>query len=130
MYEWRAAVLTPGPDGDAALEARLDPGDLAVQTRTVDPRDLGLPVARLADLLGGDAATNASLARLVLAGEPGPRRDVVLLNAAAGLVAAGVSGDLADGLVTRVALIQGGRLVCDEPAAAGLRDRYRDVIGR
>jgi heme exporter protein A len=37
--------------------------------------------------------------------------------------------DVADGLVTRVTLIRGGRLVCDEPAASGLRARYRSLIG-
>jgi ABC-type multidrug transport system ATPase subunit len=38
--------------------------------------------------------------------------------------------DLADGLVTRVAIIRDGRLVSDEPASAGLRGRYRTVVGR
>jgi len=38
--------------------------------------------------------------------------------------------DLADGLVTRVALIRDGRLLADEPAATGLRARYREVVGR
>jgi heme exporter protein A len=37
--------------------------------------------------------------------------------------------DLADGLVTRVAIVKGGRIVCDEPAPAGLRARYRTLIG-
>ena len=37
--------------------------------------------------------------------------------------------DLAEGLVTRVAIIRGGRLVLDEPAAAGLRARYRGLVG-
>jgi anthranilate phosphoribosyltransferase len=64
----------------------------------IDPAALGLPTARLADLLGGDATTNAKLARQVLAGERGPHRDIVVLNAAAGLVAAGVSEDLPAGL--------------------------------
>jgi anthranilate phosphoribosyltransferase len=75
----------------------------------VDPVALGLPRSRLEDLLGGDAATNAAYARRVLAGEPGPHRDIVLLNAAAGLVAAGISDDLASGLVLAAASIDGGR---------------------
>ena len=75
----------------------------------MDPRELGLPAARLGDLLGGDAATNATMARRVLAGEAGPQRDVVLLNAAAGLVAAGVSDDLADGLALAAASVDEGR---------------------
>ena len=57
------------------------------------PSSLGLPEASVADLRGGDAAHNAAVARAVLAGEPGPVRDIVLLNAAAALAAtAGVAG--------------------------------------
>ena len=53
----------------------------------LDPADLGLPRANLADLVGGDPARNAQAVRDVLAGAPGPVRDIVLLNAAAALVA-------------------------------------------
>ncbi len=57
-------------------------------TRTqLDPADLGVPRADPADLVGGDAAHNAQVVRDVLAGQPGPVRDVVLVNAAAALVA-------------------------------------------
>src|ERR1700678_2977621 len=52
------------------------------------PSDLGLRQASVADLRGGDAAHNAAVARAVLAGERGPVRDIVLLNAAAALAAA------------------------------------------
>ena len=51
------------------------------------PSDVGLPVARMADLRGGTPVENAAAVRRVLAGEGGPVRDIVLLNAAAGLVA-------------------------------------------
>lgn len=53
----------------------------------LDPRDLGIPRASIADLLGGDAEHNAGVVRAVMAGEPGPIRDIALLNAAAGMVA-------------------------------------------
>jgi anthranilate phosphoribosyltransferase len=53
-----------------------------------DPADLSIPRAQPSDLTGGDPAHNASVARAVLAGSPGPVRDIVLLNAAAALVAA------------------------------------------
>jgi len=59
----------------------------AVTEHDVHPADVGLPVARLDDLRGGTPAENAATVRRVLAGEGGPVRDVVLLNAAAGLVA-------------------------------------------
>ncbi|KQQ95223.1 anthranilate phosphoribosyltransferase [Leifsonia sp. Leaf325] len=58
-----------------------------VTEHDIDPRDLGLPRAKMADLVGGDAAHNAGVVRSLLAGESGPVRDIVLLNAAAGLVA-------------------------------------------
>jgi anthranilate phosphoribosyltransferase len=57
-----------------------------VHEHDLDPGDLGLPRASIEDLKGGDAATNAEIARRTLAGEEGPVRDIVLLNAAAGLV--------------------------------------------
>ena len=67
---------------------------------SVDPRELGLAPAAPAQLAGGGPDANAALAVSVLEGEPGPRSDVVALNAAAGLVAAGRAADLADGLAT------------------------------
>ena len=62
--------------------------DGAVSETSFDPAALGLPRATLADLRGGDPAHNASVARAVLAGEAGPVRDIVLLNAAAAIAAA------------------------------------------
>ena len=59
----------------------------AVTEHDVHPSDVGLPVARIDDLRGGTGAENAATVRRVLAGEGGPVRDIVLLNAAAGLVA-------------------------------------------
>ncbi len=53
----------------------------------IHPRDLGLPTASIDDLLGGTPAENADTLRRTLAGEQGPVRDIVLLNAAAGIVA-------------------------------------------
>lgn len=57
-----------------------------VHEHDLDPRDLGIPRADIDDLLGGDAAHNAEVVRRVLAGETGPVREIVLLNAAAGIV--------------------------------------------
>ncbi|MDN3496050.1 anthranilate phosphoribosyltransferase [Planococcus sp. APC 4015] len=58
-----------------------------VHEHDLDPRDLGIPVAEIGDLLGGDPAFNAAVVHRVFAGERGPVRDIVLLNAAAGIVA-------------------------------------------
>jgi anthranilate phosphoribosyltransferase len=113
MYEWKAPTDGRAAVGDAdRAVADGDPGmapHFAVQARTVDPASLGLRPARLAELLGGDAATNAVAARRVLAGEAGAHRDVVLLNAAAGLVVAGVCVDLTAGLIVAASAIDDGR---------------------
>jgi anthranilate phosphoribosyltransferase len=58
-----------------------------VRSLTIDVLDLGLARGKPEDLRGGDASVNADVARRVLGGEPGPVRDAVLANAAAGLVA-------------------------------------------
>jgi anthranilate phosphoribosyltransferase len=60
-----------------------------IERLRIDARSFGLPVAPLAALAGGDAAANARLSEAVLRGESGARRDVVLLNAGAALMAAG-----------------------------------------
>lgn len=57
-----------------------------VTEHDLDPRELGIPTAQIDDILGSTPDHNASLARNVLAGEAGAVRDIVLLNAAAGLV--------------------------------------------
>jgi len=82
--------------------------DGEVRTYDVDPQALGLAGGTLDDLRGGDAATNARLAHQVLAGTPGPQADIVVLNAAAGLVAAGLVDDLAEGVdAARSSLVDG-----------------------
>ncbi|HEY4363175.1 MAG TPA: anthranilate phosphoribosyltransferase [Bryobacteraceae bacterium] len=62
------------------------------------PADFGVRRASLADLKGGDAARNAQMIESVLAGEPGAARDIVLVNAAAGLVVANLAPDLRSAL--------------------------------
>jgi len=65
----------------------------------IDPRDLGLPEVEVEDLQGGDAAENAAILEAILAGkENGAKRDMVLLNAAAGIACCGLADDLGDGL--------------------------------
>lgn len=74
--------------------------DGAVRQRELDPADLGIPRATVADLVGGDAATNAGVVRDLLDGRTGPVRDIVTLNAAAALVA--YDGPVADDLETQL----------------------------
>ncbi|MCU1425705.1 MAG: anthranilate phosphoribosyltransferase [Microbacteriaceae bacterium] len=65
----------------------------SVTEHDLDPLDLGIPRADIQSLLGADPAYNAGVIRSVLAGERGPQRDVVLLNAAAGLVSFSLARD-------------------------------------
>jgi anthranilate phosphoribosyltransferase len=69
-----------------------------VRTFAVRPEDFGLPRASIVDLRGGDREQNAQIIRGLLEGEPGPRRDIVLMNAAAALVAGGRTRDLKEGV--------------------------------
>ncbi len=83
-----------------------------VERRPVDAialAGLGIAPAATTDLAGGSPAENAALVEAVLAGEAGPRRDVVLLNAAAALVAAGRVPDLRAGVALAAATIGTGR---------------------
>ncbi|HSS08567.1 MAG TPA: anthranilate phosphoribosyltransferase [Acidimicrobiales bacterium] len=91
-------------DTSTVLEYR----DGVVRTYVVDPVELGLPKVDGSELLGAEAATNAESARRVLGGEKGPHRDIVILNAAAGIVAAGHAADLVDGLVKAAEAIDSG----------------------
>ena len=79
-----------------------------IERRAVDTVALGLTRASAAKLAGGSPADNARITEAVLRGEPGARRDVVLLNAAAGLVAAGRVAGLAEGIDLAALTIDAG----------------------
>lgn len=107
-------LTTTGPS--TVVELR----DGAVSTWDVDPAALGLRRADREDLVGGDASTNADLARRVLSGESGPHRDIITLNAGAGLLVAGLVDDLAGG-------IEAARAAIDSGAAVGALHRMVEV---
>jgi anthranilate phosphoribosyltransferase len=69
-----------------------------VRTYEVTPEEFGFRRASLSEISGGDAAGNAAIITEILAGKRSPRRDIVLLNAAAALVAAGKANHLAEGV--------------------------------
>lgn len=99
--------------------------DGVVTQTVVDWADLGFAPIALGDIRGADAAHNAGVARRVLAGEDGPVRRTVLLNAAAGLVADGTltgAGTLLERLAVGVALAEAA---IDSGAAAAVLDRWR-----
>jgi len=75
----------------------------------MDPGDFGIGPGRKADLAGGDAEKNARITLSVLRGERGPRRDAVILNAAAGLVVGGLAADMEDGIRMASESIDSGR---------------------
>jgi anthranilate phosphoribosyltransferase len=95
-----------------------------VTTFELDPAGLGLRPASLEDLRGGDSARNASMLRALLAGEDrSPRREVVLLNAAAAFFAAGAAESLARGVELAEASI-------DDGAARAKLEELREVTQR
>jgi anthranilate phosphoribosyltransferase len=118
-----------------AAEDGMDELSTASRTRVIEVRDgrtdewfvsapdLGLPEAALEDLAGGDPAENAAAVRSVLAGEAGPRRDLVLLNAAAAIYAGGGAADLAEGLEKAAEAVDSG-------AAARVLERLVAETGR
>jgi anthranilate phosphoribosyltransferase len=79
-----------------------------VFSRELEPSDFALPLARPEDLKGGSRERNAEIARSVLAGGRGPHRDIVLANAAAGLVAAGLASTFLEGVALAAVSIDSG----------------------
>jgi anthranilate phosphoribosyltransferase len=83
--------------------------DGKVETYEFDPRDYGFRGAHISELLGGEPAENAALLRGILSGEvQNGKRDVVLLNAGAALVAAGASPTLEAGIARAAEVIDSG----------------------
>jgi len=108
------ALVVYGHDGldeitTTTTSTVLELRDGLVRTYVVDPAALGLTSSTRDALVGGDASRNAALAHRVLDGETGAHRDIVVLNAAAGLVAAGRCDDLVDGIGLASAAIDDGR---------------------
>lgn len=90
----------------ASTVAELKDGDITVFE--VTPEDAGLKRSALADLKGGDAEHNAAAMRMLLHGELGPYRDIVVLNTAAALIVAGKASGLEDGVQKAEASIESG----------------------
>jgi anthranilate phosphoribosyltransferase len=86
----------------------------------LDPLELGLRRASRDELRGGGPAENATIAREVLEGAAGPRRDIVLLNASAALRAAGLARDWREGIALAAEAI-------DRGGAAGVLDRWASL---
>jgi anthranilate phosphoribosyltransferase len=83
--------------------------DREIHTYTITPEDLGLSLADPQALLGGDEAENVKITLDVLGGKCCPQRDIVLLNAAAGIVAGGAAAMLKEGIAVAAESIDSGR---------------------
>lgn len=79
-----------------------------VITYDIDPQKHNIPYATIDQIRGGFAQENAEITRSILQGEKGPRRDIVLLNAAVALVAAGAAGNIDEGIAKAAAVIDSG----------------------
>jgi anthranilate phosphoribosyltransferase len=98
----RRAFVVHGADGLdeislSGLSWVFDVQDGKVTERLVKPADFGVSEAPLSALAGGDATVNAELAREILSGTPGPRREIVRMNAGAALVVCGLAADYREG---------------------------------
>ena len=107
------AFVVAGSDGLDELTLTgpsrvAEAAESAVRTYEITPEQFGLAPAPLQTLLGGDAETNAGMLRGVLSGEPGPRRDIVLLNAAPAIVAGGAAATLKEGFERAVEALDSG----------------------
>ncbi|MBI9075308.1 MAG: anthranilate phosphoribosyltransferase [Desulfatibacillum sp.] len=99
----RKAFVVHGHDGldeiSICAPTRISElSDGMVRTYDVLPEQLVGEACEISDLVGGDAQTNAGITKKILEGEPGPRLDVVVVNAGAALVAAGVAEDFKAGI--------------------------------
>jgi anthranilate phosphoribosyltransferase len=92
----------------AEKSARLESSHAHVRLQTISPTDFNVDEAPRESLTGGDAATNAAILREIFAGKPGPPRNVVLLNAAAVLVTAGLAPDIRAGIALAARTIDSG----------------------
>jgi anthranilate phosphoribosyltransferase len=95
-------ITTTGPTRVTELK------DGVIRTFEVRPADVDLPPATLEDLRGGDATVNAAKIRELLAGEEGPFRDIVVLNAGAALLVGGKASSLQDGVARAQRAIDDG----------------------
>jgi anthranilate phosphoribosyltransferase len=113
MLGLRRALVVHGLDGldEITITAPTRIAEVrggSVHSYEVTPEEFGMNRAALDDISGGDATANAAIIRQILGGEKSPRRDVVLLNAAAAIVVAGKKDHLADALPVAAKSIDDG----------------------
>jgi anthranilate phosphoribosyltransferase len=105
----------------------IAPANGRILTETLDPCELGFAPAQPSDFRGGDPEENACITRAVLDGQDrGPHRDVVLLNAAAALVAAGATADLEEGVARAAESVDSGAALRSLEALIDYTQRLAD----
>jgi anthranilate phosphoribosyltransferase len=104
------------------LVAEVTPTGISLGT--IAPEQFGLTRCDMAALKGGDAAANAEIVKAVLKGEKGPRRDIVLLNAAYALVAANKAATPAEGMTIAAEAIDSGRSLQQVEKLAALTNMH------
>ena len=97
-----------------------------VRSYTVRPEDFGLARTTIAELMGGDREENARIIRAILDGEAGPKRDIVLMNSAAALVAGAKARDLKEGVGLAAHSIDSGAALRKLEALVGLSRRLAE----
>jgi anthranilate phosphoribosyltransferase len=110
----RSAFVVYGEDSldEVSITGRTFVSELKngqVSNYSIEPEDFGLSRASISEIKGGDAETNRQIVLDVLQGEPGAPRDIVLLNAAVALVAAGMAGDFHEGIKQAAEAIDSGQ---------------------
>jgi anthranilate phosphoribosyltransferase len=104
------------------LVAEVTPAGITMSV--VTPEQFGLSRCRMEALKGGDAVVNAAIVKAVLAGEQGARRDIILLNAAYALVAAGKVATPAQGITLAAEAIDSGRALQQVEKLAALTNMH------
>ncbi len=94
-----------GPSAVTEYDARSG----EIQSYVVDPKELGLVRGSIDDVRGGDVGRNVEITHAILGGEEGPRRSITLLNAGAGIYAAGRAESFAEGISVAAEAIDSGR---------------------
>jgi anthranilate phosphoribosyltransferase len=114
MLGLRRALVVHGLDGldEITITGKTQIAEAregSVRSYEVEPEEFGMKPAALQEISGGGAAENAAIIRAVLSGEKSPRRDVVVLNAAAALVAAGVAEHIGDAVSIAAKSVDSGK---------------------
>jgi anthranilate phosphoribosyltransferase len=134
----KRAFVVHGSDGideltttGESIVARIEEGagdKPELKAARITPEMAGLQRARLEDFVGKDIPTNTALLYDVLTGVPGARRDIVLLNAAAALVAAGLASDLKDGVVRGAEAIDSGEAAATLAKLRQFGEKYANSL--